>query len=140
LWFAITDEGCTQLNDSAERIEYHDPFPDEFMAKLRRTYGAAETPDHDDFDRRLTAAGLRDFTLEKAERWLRRCACPDEGPDPRCEVHLVIQHCDLFGQTVEREFERIQNWYRTDRFAAEAGLRDLITNYRTPGRERADES
>jgi len=139
MWFAITDEGCDQLNDSVERIEYHDPFPDEYMAKLRRVYGAAEIPDHDDFERRLTAAGLRDFTLEKAERWLRRCECRDETPDPRCEVHLVIRHCDLFGQTVEREFERIQNWYRTDRFAADPSLRDLITNYRTPGRERAGE-
>jgi hypothetical protein len=137
LWFAITDEGCTQLNDSAERIEYHDPFPDEFMAKLRRLYGAAEIPDHDDFETRLTAAGLRDFTLEKAEHWLRRCTCPDEAPHPRCEVHLVIRHCDLFGQTVEREFEHIQNWYRSERFAADPGLHDLITNYRTPGRERA---
>jgi hypothetical protein len=139
LWFAITDEGCTQLGDSAERIEYHDAFPDEFMAKLRRLYGTAEIPDHDDFDQRLSAAGLRDFTLEKAEQWLRRCQCPDKAPDPRCEVHLVIRHCDLFGQTVEREFEHIQNWYRTDRFAADPSLRDLITNYRTPGRERTRE-
>jgi hypothetical protein len=139
LWFAITDEGCTQLNDSVERIEYHDAFPDEFMAKLRRIYGAADIPDHDDFERRLTDAGLRDTTIDKAERWLRRCECPDEAPDPRCEVHHVLRHCDLLGQTVEQEFERIQNWYRTDRFAADPGLRDLITNYRTPGRERAEE-
>jgi hypothetical protein len=137
LWFAISDEGCTELNDSAERIEYHDPFPDEFIARLRRHYGAAEIPDHDDFEQRLTEAGLRHFTLEKAEKWLQRCKCPDDTPDPRCEVHLVIQHCDLFGQTVEREFEHIQNWYRADRFAADAGMRELITNYRTPGRERA---
>jgi hypothetical protein len=139
LWFAITDEGCTQLNDSAERIEYHDAFPDEFMAKLRRLYGAAEVPDHDDFQQRLTDADLHDFTLEKAEHWLRLCGCSGETPDPRCEVHLVIQHCDLFGQTVEQEFERIQNWYRTDRFAADSDLRDLITSYRTPGGERAAE-
>ena len=83
LWFAPTDEGCTQLNDSVERIEYHDAFPDEFMAKLRRLYGAADIPDHDDFEQRLAAADLRDFTLEKAERWLRRCECSDEAPDPQ---------------------------------------------------------
>ena len=53
LWFAITDEGCTQFNDSAERIEYHDAFPDEYMARLRRLYGASEIPDHDDFEQRL---------------------------------------------------------------------------------------
>jgi hypothetical protein len=139
LWFAVTDEGCTQLNDSVERIEYHDPFPDEFMAKLRRLYGAAETPDHDDFTARLEAAGLRDFTLSKAETWLRRCACPaDSEPDPRCETHLILKHCDLFGETVETEFERIQNWYRTPRFAADPGIKDLVMNYRTPGRERAN--
>jgi hypothetical protein len=140
LWFAITDEGCSQLNDSAERIEYHDPFPDEFMAKLRRLYGAAEIPDHDDFDQRLTDAGIREFTLGKAERWLRHCRCSDQAIEPRCEVHLVIQHCDLFGQTVEREFERIQNWYRNERFAADPGLADLIVNYRTPDRERPEEA
>jgi hypothetical protein len=137
LWFAVTDEGCTQLNDSAERIEYHDPFPDEFMAKLRRRYGAAETPDHDDFTERLDAAGLRDFTLDKAEVWLRRCACPPNGePHDRCEVHLVLKHCDILGETVETEFEHIQNWYRTPRFAADPGLKELITEFRTPGRER----
>jgi hypothetical protein len=139
LWFAPTDEGCTQLNGSVERIEYHDAFPDEFMARLRRLYGAAADPDHDEFDQRLTEAGLRDVTLEKAERWLRRCECVDEASDPRCEVHLVVRHCDLFGQTVEREFEHIQNWYRSERFAADPGLHDLITNYRTPGRERTGE-
>jgi hypothetical protein len=139
LWFAITDEGCTQLHDSTERIEYHDAFPDEFMAKLRRLHGAAEIPDHDDFQQRLTDADLHDFTLEKAEHWLRRCDCSGETPDPRCEVHLVIQHCDLYGQTVEREFEHIQNWYRNERFAADPDLHDLITSYRTPGAERAIE-
>jgi hypothetical protein len=137
LWFAITDEGCTELNDSAERIEYHDAFPDEFMAKLRRLYGAADVPDHDDFMQRLTDAGLHDFTLENAEHWLRLCRCADETHDPRCEVHLVIQHCDLFGQTVEEEFERVQSWYRSERFAADPDLRDLIAGYRTPGAERA---
>jgi hypothetical protein len=80
LWFAITDEGCSQLNDSAERIEYHDPFPDEFMARLRRLYGVQEIPDHDDFNARLSAAGLQDYTMEKAERWLRRCNCPHTQP------------------------------------------------------------
>lgn len=138
LWFAVTDAGCTQLNDSAERIEYHDPFPDEFMARLRRLYGATATPDHDGFTARLDAVGLRDFTLDKAEAWLRRCTCPDDGrPNERCEVHLVIKHCDLFGETVETEFERIQNWYRTPRFAADPVLTGLITEFRTPGQERA---
>jgi hypothetical protein len=140
LWFAITDEGCEQLADSAERIEYHDAFPDEFMAKLRRLYGAADVPDHDDFDERLTAANLRDVTLEKAETWLRLCQCLGDNLDPRCEVHLVARHCDLFRQTVEQEFERIQNWYRNERFAADPSLTDLILNYRTPGRERASDS
>jgi hypothetical protein len=137
LWFAITDEGSTQLNDSAERIEYHDPYPDEFMAKLRRLYGAAELPDHDDFRQRLIAAQLREATLTAAQQWIGSCRCPQDSPIPRCEVHLVIRHCDLFGQTVEREFECIQNWYRSERFAADPALRELITNYRTPKRDRA---
>ena len=138
LWFAPTDEGCTKLNDSVERIEYHDPFPDEFMAKLRRHYGAAADPDHDDFTARLDAAGLRDFTLDKAEAWLRLCACPSGGPhEQRCEVGLVLSNCDTFGETVETEFERIQNWYRTPRFAADPALKELITHFRTPGNERA---
>jgi hypothetical protein len=137
LWFAVTDEGCTQLNDSAERIEYHDPFPDEFMAKLRRLYGAAVTPDHDAFTESLVAAGLTQPTMQEAEAWLRRCDCPTSGDAPeRCEVHLVLKHCDLFGETVETEFERIQDWYRTPRFAADTGIKDLIVEFRTPGRER----
>jgi hypothetical protein len=140
LWFAPTDEGCTKLNDSAERIEYHDPFPDEFMARLRRLYGAAGDPDHDDFTERLDAAGLRDFILDKADAWLRRCTCPADGAhEQRCEVGLVLSNCEEFGETVENEFERIQNWYRTPRFAADADLRELITNYRTPQRERSGE-
>src|SRR5262245_61628230 len=44
MWFAPTDEGCTKLNDSVERIEYLDPFPDEFMARLRRLYGQPDDP------------------------------------------------------------------------------------------------
>jgi len=128
------------VTDSTERIEYHDAFPDEFMAKLRRLYGAMEIPDHDEFERRLASADLHDLTLAKAEGWLRLCRCSLESPDPRCEIHLVIRHCDVFGQTVEREFEHIQGWYRSEHFAAEAQLRDLILNYRTPGKERASES
>ena len=91
LWFAPTDEGCTKLNDAAERIEYHDPFPDEFMARLRRLYGAADDPDHDDFSQRLDQAGLGELTLDKAEAWLRRCKCaPRADHLPRCEVGLVL--------------------------------------------------
>jgi hypothetical protein len=98
----------------------------------------AAIPDHDDFTARLDAAGLRDFTLDKAETWLRGCACPTEDePNAHCEVHLVAKHCDLFGETVETEFERIQNWYRTPRFTADPGLKELITEFRTPGNERA---
>lgn len=137
MWFAITDDSCTQLNDSAERIEYHDAFPDDYMAKLRRLYGAAEIPDHDDFQDRLCRVDLDAFTHTKAEEWLRRCGCPQDGePDERCEVHLVLKHCDLFGETVETEFERIQNWYRNPRFAADPKMNDLILGFRTPGKER----
>lgn len=138
LWFAPTDEGCTKLNNAVERIEYHDPFPDEFMARLRRLYGAAADPDHDDFTQRLKQARLRKFTLDKAETRLRRCTCKDDGHAELCEVGLVIRNCDTFGETVETEFEHIQNWYRTPRFAAAPGIKDHILNFRTPGRERAD--
>jgi hypothetical protein len=137
MWFAPTDEGCTKLNDAVERIEYHDPFPDEFMARLRRIYGSSADPDHDDFTRRLGETGLTGLVLEKAETWLRRCDCPlDTGHAERCEVGLVLANCDTFGETVETEFERIQNWYRTPRFAADGALKDLIANYRTPGHDR----
>jgi hypothetical protein len=81
------------------------------------------------------ALGLRKATcrLRPEKSWASA-----EGPgfDSR-QLHLVIQHCDLFGQTVEREFEHIQNWYHSERFAADPGLHDLITSYRTPGAERA---
>jgi hypothetical protein len=137
MWFAPTDEGCTKLNDAVERIEYHDAFPDELMARLRRIYGSSADPDHDEFARRLDEAGLTDLVLKKAEAWLRRCDCPlDNGHAERCEVGLVLANCDTFGETVETEFERIQNWYRTPRFAADPDLKDLIANYRTPGHER----
>jgi hypothetical protein len=109
------------------------------MAKLRRLYGAAEDSDHDDFTARLEAAGLRAFTLDKAEAWLRRCHCPPRDPhEQACEVGLVLSNCDIFGETVESEFERIQNWYRTPRFAADPALKELITDFRTPGRERTN--
>lgn len=137
LWFAPTDEGCTKLGDAVERIEYHDPFPDEFMAKLRRLYGAAADPDHDEFTQALGEAGLTDYTLDKAEAWLRRCACPrDEDHSPQCEVGLVLANCDTFGDTVEEEFTRIQEWYRNPRFAVEPDLKDRILSFRTPGKER----
>jgi hypothetical protein len=138
LWFAPTDEGCEKLADAVERIEYHDPFPDEFMARLRRLYGAAADPDHDDFNQRLEQAGLTTYVMDKAEAWLRRCTCQGDEHEERCEVGLVVRNCDVFGETVETEFERIQNWYRTPRFAAEPSIKDLISNYRTPGRERTE--
>jgi hypothetical protein len=136
LWFAPTDEGCTKLNDAVERIEYHDPFPDDLMARLRRLYGTAADPDHDDFSRRLEEAGLAELVTEKAEVWLGRCTCSGDEHAERCEVGLVLRNCDIFGDTVETEFERIQNWYRTPRFAADPALKDLILAYRTPGHER----
>lgn len=137
LWFAITDDGCEQLADSVERIEYHDAYPDELMAKLRRLYGVADVPDHDDFEARLRQAGLYDLIHKKAEQWLRRCQClPSGDPDAHCEVHLVLKHCDLLGETVEAEFERIQAWYRTPRFAIDAAMKELILGFRTPGNER----
>jgi hypothetical protein len=138
LWFAPTDEGCEKLANAVERIEYHDPFPDEFMARLRRLYGAAADPDHDDFNQRLEQAGLTTYVMDKAEAWLRRCTCPGDEHVEHCEVGLVTRNCDVFGDTVETEFERIQNWYRTPRFAADASIKDLISNYRTPGRERTE--
>jgi hypothetical protein len=138
LWFAPTDEGCEKLADAVERIEYHDPFPDEFMARLRRLYGAAEDPDHDDFNQRLEQAGLTRYVMDKAEAWLRRCTCQGDEHGEHCDVGLVIRNCDVFGETVETEFEHIQNWYRTPRFAADASIKDLILNFRTPGRERTE--
>jgi hypothetical protein len=137
LWFAPTDEGCTKLNDAVERIEYHDPFPDEYMARLRRIYGSLPDPDHDEFAVKLEAAALEPDPITKAEAWLRRCVCPKEGPHgERCEVGLVLANCDTFGDTVEEEFTRIQEWYRNPRFAVQADLEERILEFRTPGRER----
>jgi hypothetical protein len=138
LWFAPTDDGCTKINNSVERIEYHDPFPDDFMARLRRLYGTAKDPDHDEFNRRLRQARLRTFTFSKAEGWLLRCTCSADSHANHCEVGLVIKNCDILGETVETEFEHIQNWYRTPRFAADPRIKDMIENFRTPGRERPD--
>src|SRR5262245_62115048 len=86
----------------------------------------------------ISDAGLTEFVTEKAETWLQRCHCPrDVEPGEQCDVHLVIRNCDTSGENVETEFERIQNRYRDPRFAADQGIKDLITMYRTPGRERA---
>ena len=137
LWFTPSDAGGGKLNDAVERIEYHDPFPDDFMARLRRLYGAAADPDHDDFIERLGQAGLKELVYDKAETWLRRCVCPGDKHGEHCEVGLVISNCDVLGETVESEFERIQRWYWNPRFAANPGIKDLILNYRTPGKERS---
>lgn len=138
LWFTPSDAGGGKLNDAVERVEYHDPFPEDFMAQLRRLYGAAADPDHDDFNQRLDQAGFKEFVMDKAEAWLRRCACPRDQHDGHCEVGLVIWNCDVVGETVESEFERIQRWYWNPRFAADPGVKDMILNYRTPGKERAE--
>ena len=137
LWFAPTDEGCTKLNDAVERIEYHDPFPDEYMAKLRRLYGGLPDPDHDAFTAQLAIASITPDPIEKAEGWLGRCTCSIKGQHTeRCEIGLVLANCDIFGDTVEEEFTRIQEWYRNPRFAVQADLHERILSFRTPGRER----
>lgn len=141
LWFAPTDEGCTKLNDAAGRIEYHDPFPDDYMAKLRRLYGSLEYPDHDEFTAVLESVALDPAPVAKAEIWLRTCVCPREDGKiqhaDRCEVGLVIANCDIFGETVEGEFTRIQEWYRNPRLAADPQISGWIMNFRTPTTERA---
>ncbi|MGH3193075.1 MAG: hypothetical protein ACRDOL_38650 [Streptosporangiaceae bacterium] len=136
LWFTPSDAGGGKLNDAVERIEYHDPFPEDFMARLRRLYGASADPDHDDFNERLEQADLKQFVYDKADGWLRRCTCPRDAHGERCEVGQVIRNCDVLGETVEAEFERIQRWYWNPRFAADVSIKDLILNYRTPGKER----
>lgn len=136
LWFTPSDAGGGKLNDAVERIEYHDAFPEDFMARLRRLYGATADPDHDDFNQRLEQAGLKDFVFDKAEAWLRLCTCHSDEHGERCEVGLVIRNCDVLGETVENEFERIQRWYWNPRFAADPAIKDMIVNYRTPGKER----
>lgn len=49
--------------------------------------------------------------MNKAETWLRRCTRAGDDHAERCEVGLVLRNCDILGETVETEFERIQNWY-----------------------------
>lgn len=141
LWFAPTEEGSTKLNDAVERIEYHDPFPDEYMAKLRRLYGTLDNPDHDEFTHVLTAARLDPDPIGKAANWLRACRCAREGGKfehvVECEVNLVAKNCDVFGETVEQEFERIQGWYVNPRYAAEPEIRERVMSFRTPSTERA---
>ncbi|MBK8075060.1 MAG: hypothetical protein IPK24_05690 [Kineosporiaceae bacterium] len=141
LWFAPTDEGCAKLNDAVERIEYHDPFPDEYMARLRRLYGSLADPDHDLFAETLARVHLDPDPLATAETWLRRCTCPRQDGTlehaDRCEVQIVLANCDIFGDTVEEEFTRIQEWYRNPRFAADPLIKDRILGFRTPTTERA---
>jgi hypothetical protein len=137
LWFAPTDEGSARLNDSVEQIEYHDPFPDDKMAPLRRLYATSPDPDHDEFRRGLVVAGIAQVTLDKAESWLRACRCARGGAHIKvCDVGLVLANCDVFGDTVETEFTRIQEWYRNPRFAVDEAIKQRILDFRTPGRER----
>jgi hypothetical protein len=136
LWFTPSDAGGGKLNDAVERIEYHDPFYDDYMARLRRIYGSIADPDHAEFEEGLERAGLKAEVYDKAAAWLSRCTCPKDMHAQRCEVGLVIKNCDVLGETVEAEFEKIQRWYWNPRFAADPAIKDMILNYRTPGKER----
>ncbi|MFL6136710.1 MAG: hypothetical protein ACJ74O_02795 [Frankiaceae bacterium] len=137
MWLTVAESAGEQMVDSAERIEYHDPYPDEYMGKLRVLYALLEHKEaYLFFDAVAGATGLDDFMV-KAEFWLSLCRCDLQRPDERCDVHLVIRHCDLFGQAVEEDFDRIKQWYRTERHAADAHIRGLIEEFRTPGRERS---
>ena len=136
LWFAPTDPGCETLCDAAERIEYHDAFPEEYISRLRIIRGRLEAPEPHLFEEAVRAAGEWDFATDKLQQWLSLCACDLDAPAERCEIHLVMSNADTFGQTVETEFELIQNWYRTERHAADPAIRDLVLGFRRIGGER----
>ncbi|WP_157488889.1 hypothetical protein [Pseudofrankia sp. DC12] len=136
LWFAPTDPGCETLCDAAERIEYHDAFPEEYISRLRLIRSRLEAPEPHLFEEAVRTAGEWDFATSKLQQWVTLCTCDLDHPADRCEIHLVMRNTDTFGQTVETEFELIQNWYRTERYAADPGIRDLVMGFRTPGGER----
>jgi hypothetical protein len=58
----------------------------------------------------LDGVGRTELPVAMAQDWLSRCACAGDGDHAlRCELGVVIANCDIFGETVETEFERIQN-------------------------------
>ncbi|XVQ86493.1 hypothetical protein ACQP2K_03405 [Microbispora siamensis] len=137
LWFTPTDEGGEALSESAENIEYHDAFPEEYISQLRLLCASLDRLTHASFDESLRASGHKEFAEKKFESWLGLCKCNLEKPNyEHCEVHIVIHNCERLGDTVEREFSLIQNWYRTERYAVDPSIRDRILNFRRPDSEQ----
>jgi hypothetical protein len=136
LWYSITEVGSEQMSDAMERIEYHDAFPDEYLSRLRVVFGRLEQFEESLFREALSEVGELDFALAKLNQWFARCSCDDVAPNPRCEVHLVIENCEVFGQTVENEFALIDGWYRAERRAANPNIRQLISEFRTERTEQ----
>lgn len=46
-----------------------------------------------------------------------------------CDCGIVLANCDVFGDAVEEESNRIQKRYRTPRFAADAEIKERILEF-----------
>ena len=131
MWLSPTAEGSDALAENSERIEYHDAWYDDFMARLCRIYGELSVPDHDLFEDQLKALDLLEPLTSRISHWLHTCKCPLDAPEDRCEVHRVLKSCNLFAQTIENEFERILKWYRSERNSVDLNIKDLVLNFRS---------
>lgn len=63
------------------------------------------------FNRKLDEDDTGLQILVKWRIWLGACQCDDQGPDEKCEVHIVLRHCGSYIEIMDAEWNRIVEWF-----------------------------
>ncbi len=110
LWLLSDPDAEQQVSDALYLIQWH-PFISQLdSAWLARHVVSRGRRDMLRFHEALERDRRGRNILARWAEWVAACGC-GRRPEPGCEVHLVLAHCERYMAIIDKEWAEIASWY-----------------------------
>jgi hypothetical protein len=128
VWLLTDDEDEERVATAISHIWRHPPFNDRMHSQLRKV-GRDAKGEYDDFLLIIETNPLVQDLAERWRKWFEGCSCELDKPDTDCEVHELLDDCQVYIDLIDRDFDRLVPWYRRKSRVRPFATEDIIERY-----------
>jgi hypothetical protein len=111
LWLLSDEEQAQRVADAIGLLSFHPPCTQQDASWLSFAALEEAVPAFHLFTRKLDEDEAGERILARWRAWLEACRCDTKAPDEDCELHIVLQQCGRYMEIIDREWNRIVEWF-----------------------------
>ncbi len=111
LWLLGDEEQAQRVADAVGLLNFHPPCTEQDRSWLSFAALEQPVPAFHLFTRKLDEDDAGTLILARWRAWLDACQCDGPAPAKDCELHIVLQQCGRYMETIDSEWNRIVAWF-----------------------------